>query len=92
MVIDMTGMQVANASLLDEGTAAAEAMSMVYGIVNKNLNGMPRNRFFVSEKCFVQTIDVIKTRAQFIGIDVVVGDHEKIDFDGSYFGALVQYR
>ena len=91
MVIDMTGMQVANASLLDEGTAAAEAMTMVYGIVNKNPDGLPRNRFFVSEKCFVQTIDVIKTRAQCIGIDVVVGDHEKINFDNSYFGAIVQY-
>ena len=91
MVMDMTGMQVANASLLDEGTAAAEAMTMVYGIVNKNLDGLPRNRFFVSEKCFAQTIDVIKTRAQFIGIDVVVGDHEKIEFDESYFGAIVQY-
>ena len=91
MVIDMTGMQVANASLLDEGTAAAEAMTMVYGIVNKNLNGLPRNRFFISEKCFAQTIDVIKTRAQVVGIDVVVGNHEKIDIDGSYFGAIVQY-
>jgi len=91
MVIDMTGMQVANASLLDEGTAAAEAMSMLYGIVNKNQNGVQRNRFFVSEKCFIQTIDVIKTRAQIVGIEIVVGDHEKIDIDGTYFGAIVQY-
>ena len=91
MVMDMTGMQVANASLLDEGTAAAEAMTMVYNIVNKNLGGLPRNRFFVSEKCFAQTIDVIKTRAQCIGIDIVVGNHEKISFDESYFGAIVQY-
>ena len=91
MVIDMTGMQVANASLLDEGTAAAEAMTMVYGIVNKNMDGVSRNRFFVSEGCFVQTIDVIKTRAHVAGIDVVVGNHEKIDFDASYFGAILQY-
>ncbi len=91
MVMDMTGMQVANASLLDEGTAAAEAMTMVYNIVHKNPDGLPRNRFFVSGKCFAQTIDVIKTRAQFIGIDVVVGDHEKINFDSSYFGAIMQY-
>ena len=91
MVIDMTGMQVANASLLDEGTAAAEAMAMVHGIVNKNLDGLSRNRFFVSERCFAQTIDVIKTRAQCVGIEVVVGDHEKVNFDNTFFGALVQY-
>ncbi|MGA7159947.1 MAG: aminomethyl-transferring glycine dehydrogenase [Bacteroidota bacterium] len=91
MVIDMTGMQVANASLLDEGTAAAEAMTMVYGIVNKNLDGLSRNRFFISEKCFTQTVDVIKTRAQVVGIEVVVGDHQKTKIDGSYFGAIVQY-
>jgi glycine dehydrogenase len=91
MVIDMTGMQVANASLLDEGTSAAEAMTMTYGIANKNSTGKPRNRFFVSEKCFLQTIDVIKTRSEAVDIEVVVGNHEKIKIDETYFGAIIQY-
>ncbi len=91
MVIDMTGMKVANASLLDEGTAAAEAMTMLHGIVNKQSTGSPANKFFVSELCFAQTISVIKTRASAIGIDVVIGDHRNLTFDKTYFGALVQY-
>lgn len=91
MVMDMTGMQVANASLLDEGTAAGEAMSMAYGIVNRQHNGHPANRFFVSHRCFLQTIEVVKARAWALGIDVVVGDHEAVTLDRSFFGALVQY-
>jgi glycine dehydrogenase len=91
MVVEMTGMEVANASLLDEGTAAAEAMTMVYGIVNKNSDGNLRNRFFVSERCFAQTIDVIKTRAGAVDIEVVIGDYEKTRIDESFFGAIVQY-
>lgn len=91
MVIDMTGMEVANASLLDEGSAAAEAMTMSYGVANKNVNGKPRNRFFVSEKCFLQTIDVIRTRAEAVDIELVVGDHDKTKIDDSFFGALIQY-
>lgn len=91
MVTDMTAMDVANASLLDEGTAAAEAMTMVYGIVQRRSPGAARNRFFVSEKCFVQTIDVLRTRAEAVGFDLVEGNHEQIRLDGSYFGALVQY-
>ncbi len=91
MVIDITGMEVANASLLDEGTAAAEAMTMVYGIVNKGLDGASRNRFFVSNRCFIQTIDVIRTRAEAVGIEVVVGDYEKTSIDRSFFGAILQY-
>ena len=91
MIIDMTAMEVANASLLDEGTAAAEAMTMAYGIVNKKLDGAPRNRFFVSKKCFAQTIDVILTRAEAVGIEVLVGDHNTTSIDASMFGAIVQY-
>lgn len=91
MVIDMTAMEVANASLLDEGTAAAEAMTMLHGIVNKHSNGSPANKFFVSELCFAQTISVIKTRASAIGIEVVVGDHQNVKFDKTYFAAIVQY-
>ncbi len=91
MVVDMTGMEVANASLLDEGTAAAEAMSMAYGIVNRQHNGHRANRFFVSDRCFLQTIEVVKSRAWALGIDVVVGNHEAVALDPSFFGALVQY-
>ena len=89
MIADLTGMDVANASLLDEGTAAAEAMSMAYGIVSKKGEG--RKRFFVSEGCFVQTIDVVRTRAEAVGIEVVVGDHRSAKPDRTYFGALLQY-
>jgi glycine dehydrogenase len=91
MVMDMTGMEVANASLLDEGTAAAEAMAMVHGIPRKGANGSPARKFFVSERCFAQTIDVIRTRALPQGIEVVVGDHATAQLDASFFGAIVQY-
>ncbi|MCX6134721.1 MAG: aminomethyl-transferring glycine dehydrogenase [Ignavibacteriales bacterium] len=91
MVMDMTGMEVANASLLDEGTAAAEAMAMLFGIVNKKTNGSPACKFFVSDECFAQTLAVIKTRASAVGIEVVVGDFRKAALDASYFAAIVQY-
>jgi glycine dehydrogenase len=88
MVGDLTGMEIANASLLDEGTAAAEAMTLCQRL-------MPRksmaNTFFVSELCHPQTIDVIKTRAESLGIDVIVGDYESYDFAEETFGVLVQY-
>ncbi|RPI06371.1 MAG: glycine dehydrogenase (aminomethyl-transferring) [Ignavibacteriae bacterium] len=90
MVSDLTGMPVANASLLDEGTAAAEAMTMAYGIVNKSSNSSA-NKFFISTRCFRQTIDVILTRATPHNIEVVVGNPDTVDFDKSFFGALVQY-
>ncbi|HTR80349.1 MAG TPA: aminomethyl-transferring glycine dehydrogenase [Bacteroidota bacterium] len=91
MVTDLTGMEVANASLLDEGTSAAEAMTMAFGIVNKRSDTKTRDRFFVSHLCFSQTIDVIKTRGEAVGIEIVVGDHTDADIDDSYFGAIVQY-
>ncbi len=90
MVADLTGMPVANASLLDEGTAAAEAMAMAYGIVNKSPQGTS-NKFFVSARCFRQTIDVVLTRATPHNIEVVVGNPETVSFDNTFFGALVQY-
>ena len=70
MVIDLTGLEVANASLLDEATAAAEAMTMCHAIKEG------RNRFFVSAQCHPQTVDVVKTRAKALGIEIIVGDHE----------------
>ena len=86
MVMDLTGMAIANASLLDEGTAAAEAMSMSYGISKTKANS-----FWVSEACHPQTIDVIKTRALPLGIEVIVGNHQSIDFSQPLFGMLLQY-
>src|SRR6266850_3469890 len=85
VVIDLTGLEVANASLLDEATAAAEAMTMSHGLKEG------RNVFFVSETCHPQTIDVVKTRAKALGIEVVTGDHQTFQFNGQVFGALVQY-
>ncbi|MFA6467673.1 MAG: aminomethyl-transferring glycine dehydrogenase [Bacteroidota bacterium] len=87
MIIDLTGMQIANASLLDEGTAAAEAMFMMYSI-NHEKKG---NQFFVSEECFPQTIDVLKTRAEPHGIEIIIGDHRTVKFGDKVFGVLLQY-
>ncbi|MCP3918384.1 MAG: aminomethyl-transferring glycine dehydrogenase [bacterium] len=85
VVTDLTGLPLANASLLDEATAAAEAMSMCWATQRKR-----GTRFFVSELCHPQTIAVVSTRAEAIGIELVVGDHASVDLDG-VFGALVQY-
>ncbi len=90
MVSDMTGMEIANASLLDEGTAAAEAMIMAHALAKREPDA-PANRFFVSSKCFRQTIDVLLTRATPRGIDLVVGNPNTVEFDKSFFGAYLQY-
>ncbi len=87
MVADLTGLEFANASLLDEGTAAAEAMTMC----KRGHRDAPANVFFVSEKCHPQTIAVVQTRAEPLGYEVVVGDHATYDFSRPTFGALVQY-
>jgi glycine dehydrogenase len=86
MIADLTGLPVANASLLDEGTAAAEAMNMCYGLSKEE-----RNCFFVSEQCHPQTIEAVKTRADAKGINVLVGDHETFDFSRPVCGVLAQY-
>lgn len=91
MVSDLTGLPIANASLLDEGTAAAEAMSMFYSQKNKRNKGAVINRFLVSDKVFPQTIDVLKTRAQPLGIEVVVADWQTFKLDEQTFGLLLQY-
>ena len=85
MVIDLTGLDVANASLLDEATAAAEAMTLCHSLKPG------RNVFFVSAECHPQTIDVVQTRAGALGIEVVVGDHQTFEFTDKVCGALVQY-
>ncbi|MEY4897996.1 MAG: hypothetical protein RL525_1389, partial [Bacteroidota bacterium] len=87
MVIDLTGMELANASLLDEGTAAAEAMNMFYGLDKKSA----AHRFFVDNSVFPQTVDILITRAEPIGIEIVRGDYKTFTADASFFGALVQY-
>jgi glycine dehydrogenase len=92
MVSDLTGMPVANASLLDEGTAAAEAMTMFYGVVNKRVKGEPANVFLVSDQVLPQTLAVLETRAEPLGIEVRVSSTEDFDFSsGKVFGMLLQY-
>lgn len=89
-VIDLTGMEIANASLLDEATAAAEAMTMLHSL--RPAARKKAETFFVSERCHPQTIDLIYTRATPLNINVVVGDHAKVDLtDPAIFGVLVQY-
>ncbi len=91
MVSDLTGMEIANASLLDESTAAAEAMGLLFAVRDRKQKKDDVNKFFVSEQVLPQTIDLIKTRADFMGIELVVGNHEEFDFSDKFFGALVQY-
>lgn len=86
-IIDLTGLEIANASLLDEGTAAAEAMTMSYGLCKKKA----AHTFLVSQDCHPQTIEVVQTRAIPLGINVVVGHHDTFTFDDSVFGVLLQY-
>ena len=85
MVSDLTALDIANASMLDEATAAAEAMTMSHRLKDG------RNTFFISETCHPQTIEVVRSRAHALKIDVVVGDHETFEFGAQVFGALVQY-
>jgi len=91
MVADLTGLPLANASLLDEGTAAAEAMTMFFNLKNKDHDHVTTPKFFVDNNVFAQTKDILLTRAQPIGIELVTGDFRKAALDASYFGAIVQY-
>ena len=85
MITDLTGLEIANASLLDEATAAAEAMALCYAVVDG------RNTFFVSESCHPQTIEVVQTRAKPLGINVTVGNYVTFSFTDKVFGVLLQY-
>ena len=87
LMTDLTGLPVANASLLDEATAAAEAMTMCHGIKQAER----RSRFFVSDQCHPQNIALLQTRALPLGIEVLVGNAESFEFDATVFGALIQY-
>ena len=85
MIIDLTALDIANASLLDEATAAAEAMALCHAVVPN------RNTFFVAHDCHPQTIAVLQTRAKPLGLKIKIGDHSNFKFDENVFGALVQY-
>src|SRR6056297_269212 len=91
MVSDLTGMELANASLLDESTAAAEAMSMLFEVRSRQQKKDGVVKFFVSEEILPQTMSLLQTRAIPLGIALVVGDHESFDFSDEFYGALLQY-
>jgi len=91
VVSELTGLPIANASLLDEATAAAEAMTMFFGLLNRDHNNPGRPRFFVDTEIFPQTKDVVLTRALPLAIEVVFGDYKTSQIDQTYFGALIQY-
>ncbi len=91
MVCDLTGMELANASLLDESTAAAEAMALLFDVRERDQKKNNVNKFFVSEEILPQTLSVLQTRAIPIGIELVIGNHQEFDFSSDFFGAIVQY-
>ena len=91
LVIDLTGLPLANSSLLDEGTAAAEGMIMLFNGRSRNLKKRNANKFFVSEEVLPQTIDILKTRSTPIGIELVIGNHEEIELTEDFYGAILQY-
>lgn len=90
-VIELAGMEIANASLLDEGTAAAEAMMLLYDVRTRDQKKNNTLKFFVSEEILPQTLSVLQTRAIPFEIELVVGDHQKFDFSEDFFGAILQY-
>lgn len=91
MVCDLTKMDLANASLLDEATAAAEAMGLLFASRNREQQKNNTNKFFVSEEILPQTLSVLKTRALPLNIELIIGNHETFDFSKEFFGAILQY-
>jgi glycine dehydrogenase len=91
MIIELTGMEIANASLLDESTSAAEAMLMMFNARTRASVKSGANKFFVDEDMFPQTLEVIKTRSKPLGIELVSGKYTEAHFNESYFGSIVQY-
>ncbi|RXP63332.1 glycine dehydrogenase (aminomethyl-transferring) [Lutibacter sp. HS1-25] len=91
MVTELTGMELANASLLDEGTAAGEAMTMLLNNRTKEQKKANAVQFFVSDEVLPQTIDVLKTRAIPLGIELIIGDFQKFEFNQNVYGAILQY-
>ena len=91
MICDLTGMEIANASLLDEATAAAEAMALLFDVRERGKKKSGANKFFVSEEVLPQTLSLLQTRSTPIGIELVIGAHEDFDFSDDFFGAIIQY-
>ena len=91
MVTDLTGMELANASLLDESTATAEAMSLLFAVRERTQKKAGVNKFFVSEDILPQTLSLLQTRSTPIGIELVVGNEDAFDFSSEFFGAILQY-
>lgn len=91
MISDLTGLELSNSSLLDEGTAAAEAVTMMFALRNRDLKKAEVNTVFIDENIFQTTLDVIKTRAKFQDINVLVGKFEDFDFSTPVFGVVLQY-
>ena len=91
MVIELSGMEIANASLLDEGTAAAEAMALLFDVRTRDQKKNNVCKFFVSEEILPQTLSVLQTRSTPIGVELVIGNHETFDFSHDFFGAILQY-
>lgn len=91
MICDLTGMELANASLLDESTAAAEAMALLFDVRERSKKKAGANKFYVSEEILPQTLSLLQTRSTPIGIELVVGNHEDFDFSDDFFGAILQY-
>ncbi len=90
-VISLTGMEIGNCSLLDEGTAAAEAMAMMFSLRSREAVKEGRNQLFVDRNLFPQTLDVLLTRSEPFGIELIVDDYDQYEFTGREFGAIVQY-
>ncbi|WP_026809990.1 aminomethyl-transferring glycine dehydrogenase [Arenibacter latericius] len=91
MLVDLTGMELANASLLDESTAAAEAMTMLFEVRSRAKKKSKALKFFVSEEILPQTLSLLKTRSAPLDIELVVGNHENFDFSDDFYGVLLQY-
>ena len=91
MITGLTGMEIANASLLDEATSGSEAMIMMYNSRSRAAVKAGASKFFVDDDIFIQTLDVLVTRSAPLGIEIVAGNYEEIEFDESFFGAFIQY-
>jgi len=91
VICDLTGMEISNASLLDEGTSAAEAMTMLFGCRSRDQIKNGVNKFVISSDVFDQTISVLETRAEPLGIEIEIADYDSINIDDSVFGCIVQY-
>jgi glycine dehydrogenase len=91
VVMDLTGMEITNASLLDEATAAAEAMIMTFNMRSRESVSRGANKFFADENVFPQTLDVLKTRSKPLGINIITGKYDKIKWDDKIFGVFIQY-